>query len=253
MENMISEKAKIGKNVTIGYAVRIYDNVHIDDNCVIGDFCCIGWPTGGPNAGKTLYIGPNSIIRSHAVIYEGSSFKSKLETGHHVILRDGVMAGHNLRVGNASDIEGLNIIGDYVRIHGYVQIGRSSNIGSYVWFYSLVLMLNDPLPPSHLAEPSMVDEGAVICVGARIFPGVRVGKAAFVSANTCARHDVPPCAVVVGDEGKIAGRVDLLIHKPSLTRHPWYGHFADAYPPEAQQGLKDLQQFVKENAKKVKV
>ena len=44
----ISDKAKIGKNVSISDTARIFDNVTIEDNVKIGDFCSIGF-TNNPN------------------------------------------------------------------------------------------------------------------------------------------------------------------------------------------------------------
>ena len=249
MDNLISAKAKIGKNVKIGFGVRIYDNVEIGDDTIIGDLCIIGLPSAlGKNVGVPLYIGVGSIIRSHTVLYEGSYFKSKLETGHHVVARDGVKAGDNFRIGSYSSIEGENNIGDYVRIHGHVQLGRNVVLGSFVWIFAHLLTLDDPLPPSHVSLPSRVEDGVVICVKAMLYPGITIGKAAFVSACATVKENVPPCAVVTS-EGRIGGRVDLLIHRESGLRHPWYNHFADAYPPEAQPRLKELLEFVKHNAR----
>jgi UDP-3-O-[3-hydroxymyristoyl] glucosamine N-acyltransferase len=41
--NNISKKAKIGKNVVIGYCSKIADNVVIENNVIIGDYCLIGF------------------------------------------------------------------------------------------------------------------------------------------------------------------------------------------------------------------
>jgi len=41
--NIISDKAKIGKNVKIRNFVRIYDNLEVGDNSVIESFCEIGY------------------------------------------------------------------------------------------------------------------------------------------------------------------------------------------------------------------
>ncbi len=40
--NIISKKAKIGKNVSLGNFVTIHDNVEIGDNCIIDSYCEIG-------------------------------------------------------------------------------------------------------------------------------------------------------------------------------------------------------------------
>lgn len=185
-------------------------------------------------------IGPGSTIRSFSVIYSGSRFGSRLETGHHVVIREQTNAGENLRIGNFSDIEGHCAIGDYCRFHGYAHVGRGSRIGHFVWLFSLTTATNDPLPPSSLAEPVVMEDGVVVCVGVTLMPGVRLGKGAFVTAGTLARGEIPPGAVVAGPECRIVSHVSQLMHLDSGTRHPWMRHFAEKYPPESHERLAGL-------------
>jgi len=95
--NIISEKAKIGKNVRIGNFVSIYDDVGIGDNSVIESYCEIGYSNGrekGP-----LKIGRNSKIRSHSILYAGSQIGENLVTGHHVTIRENMIIGVNFQLG----------------------------------------------------------------------------------------------------------------------------------------------------------
>ena len=96
---IISTNAKLHKNVTIGPFSIVNENVEIGENTYIGAFCEIGTRN---NLCKTdrLVIGNESIIRSHSVLYSGSTFADKLETGHHVTLRENLLVGSNLRVGS---------------------------------------------------------------------------------------------------------------------------------------------------------
>ena len=82
MNNLIDPSAKIGRNVTIGHGTRIYANVEIGDGCTIGDFCVIGHP--GPGDNGPLVLGTGATVRSHAVLYEGSTIGPMLETGRNV-------------------------------------------------------------------------------------------------------------------------------------------------------------------------
>lgn len=229
----IDPAARIGRNVTLGHGTRIHGNVEIGDDCRIGDFCVIGHPSTRPGAAP-LRLGAGANIRSHAVIYEGSDIGPFLETGHHTVIREGASIGENLRLGNFSDIEGACRIGDFVRMHSYAHVGRGSVIGDFVWLFSLTTLMNDPLPPSHLAEPVTIGDMATICVNAQLMPGAVIGRGAMIASGAVARGEIPPGVVVTGPEGEIAGPIRFAMHMASRTRHPWHRHFADAYPERAR-------------------
>ncbi len=235
----IDPLARIGENVTIGYGVRIYGNVEIGNDCTIGDFCTIGHPSELPGSPR-LRLGEGATIRSHGVIYEGSDIGPFLETGHHVVIREGAEIGENLRVGNFSDIEGACRVGDFVRMHGYVHVGRGAQIGDFVWLFSLTTLMNDPLPPSNLAEPVTIGDMVTVCVNAQLMPGTVIGRGAMIASGAVARGEVPPGVVIAGPEGEVAGPVRFLLHMSSRTRHPWHTHFADAYPERARERIAAL-------------
>lgn len=241
----VSSNAFVGKDVTISAFATVLDGVSIGDGSTIEEYSLLG---GGPRKGKgELLIGANSIIRSHSVIYAGSNFGEELQTGHHCVIREETRAGHNLRVGNFSDIEGDCSIGDYCRLHGYAHVGKGAVIGNFVWLYSLTTATNDPLPPSHLSAPVVIGDGVVVCVGATMMPGAQLGDGSFVAAGSLAQGFVPPGAVVSGPDGKIINHVANLIHMPSGSRHPWMRHFADAYPEKCRERLAALKKRILEN------
>lgn len=63
---IISGKAKIGKNVTIGAYTVVYDNVDIGDGSVIESFCELG-VANSLSGSDVLTIGANAHIRSHSI------------------------------------------------------------------------------------------------------------------------------------------------------------------------------------------
>ena len=247
---MISKQAEIGTNVHFGYGVRVYDNATIGNNCVIEDHSIIGCPTLNPvHSGKRVLLREDSIIRSHNVVYEGSSYGPALESGHHVILREGTEAGTNLRVGNHSDIEGDCLIGDYCRFHGYVHVGKGSRIGNFVWLFSLTTLTNDPLPPSHHRVPVIIDDGAVLAVGATPLPGAVIGKGSFISAGSQVRGQVPAGAVVV--EGRVVFGVHRLCSLEHNISHPWISHYKDKFPKAAWVRLDELHRDILKASKEI--
>ena len=131
---IVSPKAKIGKNVRIGHFSVVHDDVIIGDNTIIEGYCELGYPTVLADK-QPLIIGSDSHIRSHSIFYAGSTFKEKLVTGHRVSVRENTHAGVNLQIGTLSDFQGDCNIGDYVRTHSNVHIGKHSSIGSCIWIF----------------------------------------------------------------------------------------------------------------------
>jgi UDP-3-O-[3-hydroxymyristoyl] glucosamine N-acyltransferase len=245
--SIIESGAQVHPSARIGAYVRICSGAVIGPGCEIGDFCVIGQPTKTPAyAGRKVTVGEGSIIRSHTVIYEGSDLGPRLETGHHVVIREGTRAGVNLRVGNYTDVEGTCEIGDYCRFHGYVHVGRGSRIGHFVWLFSLTTLTNDPLPPSHLQSPVVIEDGVVVAVGCTLMPGTRLGEGAFVAAGSFPKGVVPPAAVY--SQGQVRVAVTRLASLEGRISHPWMSHFKDAYPPEAHARLADLEARIRQHS-----
>jgi acetyltransferase-like isoleucine patch superfamily enzyme len=238
----ISPNARIGQNVQVGYGTRIFDSAEIGDNTMVGDHCLVGLPVPASTA-KTC-IGSESVIRSHAVIYQGAEVGPQFQTGHHTLVRDGIRAGVNLRLGSFSDLEGDTVIGDYCRFHGYVQLARGTRVGSFVWLFSFTILAADPLPPSHFEKATTIEDGVVVCVGCSILPGTILRRGAFVCAGSCARGEVPPGGVVDGHQGEVIAHVTQLRNRQLGIEHPWMSHFADAYPEAAQARIRALHQEI---------
>jgi acetyltransferase-like isoleucine patch superfamily enzyme len=92
--SFISEKASIGKNVTIGHFCIIEDNVVIGDHTFIGNYC---------------------IIKKGAVIGEGCRFTAYCE------IRDNVQIGDHTSFGSRCTISANAVIGSNVTIkYGFV-------------------------------------------------------------------------------------------------------------------------------------
>jgi len=251
LNTIISKKTHIDKNFKIGNFSKIHDNVFIGKDVTIDDYCIIGYPTDSSES--KLFIGDGSHIRSHTIIYSGSKFKSKLETGHHVLIRENTIVGENLRIGSFSDIEGDCKIGDYTRLHSYVHVGKGSKIGNFVWIYSLVTLTNDPLPPSHIERPVTIEDGVVITVNSTILPGILLRMGTFVGASTVVNRTTKIGEVLVNSATKTSNlTVKNLFDLKSKTQHPWMNHFYNAYPEISQERILDLKNKIYEQLKREK-
>lgn len=228
---LVSKSASIGDNTTIGAYSIIHDNVVIGDHCQIDSFCELGYPT--PLAsGTPLQIGAQSVIRSHSVFYEGSVFGEELSTGHRVTIREGVSAGKNLQVGTLSDLQGDCVIGDYVRFHSNVHIGKASKIGNFVWIFPYCVLTNDPHPPSNITQGATIEDYAVIATMTTLLPGVTVGKDSLVAAHSCVSKAVEPNTVVGGSPAKHLCMTSAIKLKDGSNSpaYPWINHFHRGYP-----------------------
>lgn len=229
---IVSEKAVIGQNVEIGPFSVIYDNVVIGDNTRIEGFCEIGISNSLSNAEK-IFIGANSLIRSHSIFYEGSSFGDGLVTGHRVTVREKTKAGKNLQIGTLSDIQGHCEIGDFVRFHSNVHIGQKSKIGDFVWIFPYVVLTNDPHPPSEVLIGVTVDDYAVIATMSVILPGAHVSKGCLIGAHSSLKGETEQDFVYAGSPAKkICHTSRIKLTNGKGDAYPWRKSFHRGYPKE---------------------
>lgn len=229
---IVSSKAMIGANVTIGPFSIIYDNVKIGDDSTIGAFCELG-VTNHLSGGEMLQIGANSNIRSHSVFYEGSSFGEFLITGHRVTVREKTRAGKNLQIGTLDDLQGHCEIGDYVRFHSNVHIGQKSKIGNYVWIFPYVVLTNDPHPPSETLIGPIVGDYAVIATMSVILPGSVIAPGCLIGAHSCVKGETEENSVYIGSPAKrICDTSKIKLTGSTLSAYPWRKNFHRGYPTE---------------------
>lgn len=236
----ISKKAVLGPDVHVGVGAIIHDNVEIGAGSVIDSYCVLGYPAPREHAGQRLRIGPGAIIRSHSILYEGSEFGAGLRIGHHALVREGVSAGVGFQIGSFCDLEGLTRIGDWVRFHSSVHVGRGTQIDDFALLFPYVVTTNDPAPPSGLMVGSSIGAAAVVATSAVVLPGTRVGEGAFIGAMTRAGGEIPAGALFVGNPGRLVGSVRRIKYEAAGIMHPWPRHQTEAYPPEALPQLKAL-------------
>lgn len=233
----ISPLAKLGRDVSVGPYTIIHDDVELGDGCVIDGFCELGYPT--PLAqGKLLQIGANAKIRSHSIFYAGSRFGAGLVTGHRVTVRENTVAGLNFQLGTLSDIQGDCVIGDYVRFHSNVHIGKMSVIGNFVWIFPYVVLTNDPHPPSDVLLGCQIGDYAAIATMSVVLPGVKVGRGALVAAHSMVGKDVAPDTVAGGSPSKYLCDTAKIQLKDGSGRpaYPWTSHFRRGYPADVTAG-----------------
>jgi acetyltransferase-like isoleucine patch superfamily enzyme len=231
---VISSGAIIGDNVSVGPYSIIYPNTIIGNDTTIGAFCELGYGATSPTRLDPLVIGSNSLIRSHSVFYEGSTFGPGLKTGHRVTVRERTDAGLNLQIGSLCDIQGYCMIGNFVRFHSNVHISQGSVIGDFVWIFGYVVLTNDPQPPSDVCSGVTIDPYVVIAPSSVLLPGVTIKTGAIVGANSTVTIDVEADTLVAGSPAKLICTTSNIKTKdnPSQSAYPWRYRFQRGYPAE---------------------
>lgn len=252
--SFVSTGAELGEGVEVGpgsiirAGTRIGDRCRIGPYCVVGDgpvvlgdevtvegYCELGHPAGTSD-GSPLVIGARSLIRSHSVFYEGSTFGAGLVTGHRVTVREGTRAGAGLQLGSLSDVQGSCVLGNHVRTHSNVHICQATVIEDFVWIYPYVVLTNDPHPPSDKFRTGpTIRRFAVIATHACVMPAVEIGEGSLVAAAALVVRDVAPGTVVGGVPAKEICGVDAVLLKDGSGRpaYPWRRHFRRGYPAAA--------------------
>jgi len=235
---LIDEGAHVGSNVTIGAYAIVHAGVELGDDSVVGPHCILGEPSGDfyreeDYENPPLRIGSHALIRSHSVLYSGSSIGEHFQSGHRVTIREKSKLGRHVRVGTVSDIQGDCTIGDYVSLHSNVHVGQKSQLGNFVWIFPYSVLTNDPQPPSGALRGVTIEEFAVIATMVVILPGVHVGHDALIGASSLVRMDVIAESVVVGNPARQVATIhDLKNKETGLGTYPWRDHFDRGMPWE---------------------
>ncbi len=144
---IVSPKAILGTNVSIGPMAVIDEGVQIGDNCVIGTQAVIL---------KNTTLGNNCQVHSKAVIGD--------------LPQDTAYKGRESYVSIASGC----IMREGVTIHRGTGAGTTTTIGADCFF-----MVN-----SHVGHNSHLEEGVIVANGALLGGYVEVGAHTFISGNS---------------------------------------------------------------------
>lgn len=162
---IVSDKAKIGENTTIGPFTIIEDDVEIGNNCEIRSNVQIA---NGARIGNDVkiyhgvviatepqdlkyknertfaYVGDNTVIREYATINRATTATYETKVGanclimtychvaHDCILGDNIIMSNASQIGGHVEIEDWVILGGVTKVHQFCKIGCHAMVGADV-------------------------------------------------------------------------------------------------------------------------
>ena len=151
----------------------------------------------------------SSCIDEDVQIGKGSKIWhfSHIQTGARI--GEGCIFGQNVNVGNNV------VVGNYCKIQNNVSIYEGVELQDYVFCGPSMVFTNIRLPRSEFPqkkskyyEKTLVKKSASIGANATIICGVTIGQYALIGSGTVVTKDVPDYALVIGNPGRVIGKVD---------------------------------------------
>ncbi|KAA3616747.1 MAG: N-acetyltransferase [Calditrichaeota bacterium] len=216
MPHPFDEENKLQKNGLI----HIGNSLTIQENQFVEPYCLLGIPPKNADPDLKLKIGDDCYIRSHTVIYAGTTIGAHFQTGHGVQIRELCTIGNNVSIGSKTVVEHQVVIEDDVRIHSQAFIPEFTIIKKGAWLGPNVVLTNADFPlgkdvKNRLQGP-VINENVIIGANATILPGVELGAGCLIGAGSVVKHDVEPDAVVVGNPAQKIKLRSQLRYKDTL-------------------------------------
>jgi acetyltransferase-like isoleucine patch superfamily enzyme len=205
----------IGSDVTLGDGVIVNPHVVINDGAAIGDgteifpFTVIGKEpkaagvmTRKVEFRRLVKIGRGCLVGPHATVYCDVEIGDATLIGDGASIREETVIGSRCVISRYVTINYRSRIGDRTKVLDHSWICGEIDIGNDVMISGGVLTSNDNTLGrtdfnAQMRGPT-IEDGAVIGIGARLLPNVRIGRKALVAAGAVVTKDVPAGVSVFG-------------------------------------------------------
>ena len=135
---------------------------------------------------------------------------------HFSHIQSGTVIGENCSIGQNVNVGNNVIIGHGVKIQNNVSIYEGVELEDYVFCGPSMVFTNIKVPRSEFPQKgskhytkTLVKKSASIGANATIVCGVTIGEYAMIGSGAVVTKDVPSFALVVGNPGRVVGKVDI--------------------------------------------
>ena len=152
---------------------------------------------------ESSYVDENVKVGKGTKIWHFSHVQSGAKIGESCSIGQNVNIGNNVKIGNS------------VKILNNVSIYEGVELEDYVFCGPSMVFTNIKIPRSEFPQrdskyysKTIVKKSASIGANATIVCGVTIGEYALIGSGAVVTKDVPPYALVIGNPGRIVGKVD---------------------------------------------
>ncbi|MCH7763909.1 MAG: N-acetyltransferase [Candidatus Marinimicrobia bacterium] len=160
-------------------------------------------------------------MKSNFFVHESSYVDDDVEIGegskiwHFSHIQSGAIIGKNCSIGQNVNIANNVKIGNHVKIQNNVSVYEGVELEDYVFCGPSMVFTNIKVPRSEFPQrgtefyqKTLVKKSASIGANATIICGVTIGEYAMIGSGAVVTKDVPAYALVMGNPGRIVGKVD---------------------------------------------
>ena len=152
---------------------------------------------------ESSYVDKNVVIGKGTKIWHFSHIQSGSEIGKNCSVGQNVNIGNNVKIGNHVKIQNNVSVYEGVELEDYVFCGPSM-----VFTNIKVPRSEFPQRGSNYYQKTLVKKSASIGANATIVCGVTIGEYAMVGSGAVVTKEIPDYALIVGNPGKVIGKVD---------------------------------------------
>ena len=158
---------------------------------------------------KKYFVHESSYVDDSCLIGEGTKI------WHFSHVQTGAVIGENCTLGQNVNVANNVIIGNHVKIQNNISIYEGVELEDYVFCGPSMVFTNIKIPRSEFPQwgseyysKTLVKKSASIGANATIICGVTIGRYALIGSGAVVTKDVPDYALVIGNPGKVIGKVD---------------------------------------------
>ena len=158
---------------------------------------------------KNYFVHESSFIDADVHIGEGTKI------WHFSHIQSGAIIGNECILGQNVNVANHVRIGNYCKIQNNVSIYEGVELEDYVFCGPSMVFTNIKVPRSEFPQKgsdyyqkTLVKKSATIGANATILCGLTIGEYALIGSGAVVTKDVPAYALVVGNPGKVIGKVD---------------------------------------------